>query len=938
MALRERLIGANLAYALELYDRYRTDPGAVDPALAAELAALAAAAPQAASAPAAATGGIDVGHVVGAARLARNIREYGHLAASLDPLGSPPPGDPALLPQAHGIDDAILASLPAAVVRPRVPAGAASCLDAIDRLRQIYCGPLGYDFGHVHDFAEREWLRETVESGTFAAPLEAAQRRALLARLTEVEAFERHLHQVYRGQKRFSVEGADMLVPMLDALVADAVGAGCRQVVIGMAHRGRLNVLAHLFGKPYAAIFAEFHAGPDIPDHDVDASQGWTGDVKYHLGSRRTLYDGDLMEVQLTLANNPSHLEFVNPVVQGLTRAAQDRRDRPGAPAQDADRALAITVHGDASFPGEGVVAETLNLCRLAGYGAGGVVHLIVNNQLGFTTEPAEGRSTRFASDLAKGFEMPIIHVNADRPEACLAAVRIAAAYRRTFHKDFLVDLVGYRRWGHNEGDEPSFTQPVMYAAIAAHPTVRSLYAAELAAAGVVPAEEADGLLAAAMRRLSEAQEAPRSMPAATGDGAPARMAAAPAAPAPVDEGSLRDINRALLERPAGFTVNPKLERLLSRRREAIDQSGGIDWAHAEALAFATILRGGTPIRLSGQDTERGTFSQRHLVLHDAATGARYVPLQALPGATATFAVYNSPLSEAAVLGFEYGYALAAPETLVLWEAQFGDFANAAQVAIDQFLVSARAKWRDTCGLVLLLPHGSEGQGPEHSSARPERFLQLAAEDNLRLANCTTAAQYFHLLREQAAQLGPGARPLVVFTPKSLLRHPLAASSLADLVHGRFEPVLEDAAALQRHAEVERVVCASGKVGIDLLAAAAKRSEAYRRVALIRLEQLYPLPVDELRQALGHYPNMRQAVWLQEEPRNMGAYRHIAHRLEALLPVGVTLEYVGLPERAAPAEGLAGLFAEQHARILDEALAGARGEALKGRGVRSHGH
>ncbi len=974
--------GPNAGYALELYERYQRDPEAVDPAtraffdrLGAEngagdgagggdgaVAAVARPAATAAGNGRAANGSGgatavatrerppeadtarpafvaagDVARVVGAARLARSIREYGHLAADIDPLGAPRPGDPMLDPATHGISEADLAALPASIVWRTAGPEAGNALDAIRRLRAIYSGTIGYDYDHVQDFEERAWLREAAEFDRFRPPLAPDERRDLLRRLSEVEGFERFLHATFQGQKRFSIEGSDVLVPMLDALIHAAAEAGTREVLIGMAHRGRLNVLAHNLGKPYARIFSEFHHAPNkelVPSEGSSGvTAGWTGDVKYHLGARRTVREGDLTTVQVTLAHNPSHLEFVNPVVQGFTRAAQDRRDRPGEPPQEIARALAVTIHGDAAFPGEGVVAETLNLSRLRGYQTGGTLHIIVNNQIGFTTGAEEARSTLYASDLAKGFEIPIVHVNADDPEACLAAARLAHAYRERFRKDFLIDLVGYRRWGHNEGDEPSFTQPRLYARIAEHPTARARYAERLIAEGVVGAEEVEALGREVRERLQRAQEevAAGQIPEeqATLKEAPPLSEFATAVPAE----ELREMNEALLARPAGFNPPPRLERQLARRREALDREGGVDWALAETLAFASILADGTPIRLTGQDSERGTFSQRHLVLHDPETGAEHTPLQALPRARASFAVYNSPLSEAAVLGFEYGYSVHAPETLVLWEAQFGDFANAGQVLIDQFIVAARAKWQQRPGLALLLPHGYEGQGPEHSSGRLERFLQLAAEDNLRVANCTTAAQYFHLLRLQAATLGTAPRPLIVMTPKSLLRHPRAGSSLADLAEGGFRPVLDDAGAAGRREAVERLVLCSGKVAVDLTTTALERAEQVDWVAVARLEQLYPFPRAALEAVIAGYPNLREIVWAQEEPRNAGAWGYVAPRLGQLLAGDLALRYLGRPERASTAEGSADVHAWEQARIVEAAFGGERAAKLETRGV-----
>ncbi len=949
----DALFGPNAGYAIELYEQFQRDPASVDAATRAFFenhpparAEVAAAVPPAAFDGARRPTGGDSAPVTGdaalrivlAARLARSIREYGHLAARLDPLGTPPPGDPMLDQATHGLTDADLAALPATIVWPDADANVRTCLDAINQLRAIYCGSLGYDIDHVEQYEERAWLVDAIESGAYAAPLSRERQLALLERLSEVESFERFLHTTFQGQKRFSIEGTDMLVPMLDELIPLAAEAGTREVVIGMAHRGRLNVLAHVLGKPYATIFSEFHTSPNkelVPSEgSMGINFGWTGDVKYHLGAETTVREednGDDVLVKLTMAHNPSHLEFVNPAIEGITRAAQDRRDHRGAPEQRTHVALAVAIHGDAAFPGEGVVAETLNLSHLAGYQTGGTVHIIVNNQIGFTTVARDGRSTLYAGDLAKGFEIPIIHVNGDDPEACLTAIRLAHAYRVRFRKDALVDLIGYRRWGHNEGDEPSFTQPKMYAEIGHHPTVRAIFAERMEREQSVSREDASAMLGRAQERLRAAHE---SLLAGNTPDEPTAEEVAPSTSTPtaVPTQALLDMNSALLAWPEGFTPVSRLARLLARRKEAIEKDGGIDWAHAEALAFASILADGTPIRMSGQDAERGTFSQRHLVLHDANTNARYVPLQALPQARASFAVYNSPLSEAAVMGFEYGYSVHAPDALVLWEAQFGDFANAGQVIIDQFIAAARAKWREYPSLVLLLPHGSEGQGPEHSSARLERFLQLAAEDNLRIANCTTAAQYFHALRLHAAHMRSAPRPFVVMTPKSLLRHPRAASSLRDLAEGSFQPVLDDPQAADRRDRVERLILCSGKIAVDLTAPAESRREPPPWIAVARLELLYPFPETDVAKIVAEYPNLREIVWLQEEPRNMGAWSFVAPRLRKLLPQGVKMRYVGRPERASPAEGLPDMYAAEQAYIIEAAYAGERQASAEARG------
>ncbi len=947
-------LGPNAGYVLELYERYRQDPLSVDPETRAffeswsppaELAGGSSRAPDgngahqppssfvagapaaAAQRPVAAAGDgrspLDVTHTIAAARLVRYIRELGHLAARIDPLGSDPPGDPGLELSTHDVTEADLAMLPASIVRGPLVEGSANALEAVNRLREVYSGSIGYETDHVQNYEERTWIREAIESRRFFYGLDAPERRLeLLERLTEVETFERFLHQTFVGQKRFSIEGCDMLVPMLDSIIRNAAAGGVREVVIGMAHRGRLNVLAHILGKPYAQILSEFiNASRDAAQSAAGrGAPGWVGDVKYHLGARRAYKESGIEQMPITLAPNPSHLEFVNPVVEGRARAAQEQRDRPGAPTRDKRASLPILIHGDAAFPGQGIVAETLNLSNLPGYSTGGTIHIITNNQIGFTTEPNESRSTLYASDLAKGFEIPIVHVNADDVEACIAVARMAYAYRERFGKDFLIDLVGYRRWGHNEGDEPAFTQPRMYAIISKHPTVRAIWASRLEQEGVIAPGQADAMVKEVMTRLQQARaeaeanthvEEPPPLP-------PPGLARRTETAVPAER--LRALNEALLARPEGFAINARLERTLERRRTALDTPGGIDWGHAEALAFASLLAEGVPIRISGQDTERGTFSHRHAVLRDANTGQKYCPLQALPQAQASFAIYNSPLSEAGVLGFEFGYSAHAPNVLVLWEAQFGDFANGAQVVIDQFIVSARKKWGQTPNLVLLLPHGYEGQGPEHSSARLERFLQLAADDNIRVANCTTAAQYFHLLRRQALLLSSDPRPLVIMTPKSLLRHPRAGSSLSDLAEGRFQRVIDDQAARARADEITRLVLCSGKVYIDLISAPGY--EEATSVAVARVEELYSFPADELREVIGGYPNLREVVWLQEEPQNMGAWTYMEPRLRALLDPSIELCYIGRPPSASPSEGSLALHTVEQARILQEALHG----------------
>jgi 2-oxoglutarate dehydrogenase E1 component len=935
--------GPNAGYVAELLERYQRDPSSVDPAARAALAGLRVSIePSSRQAPPAARDGV-MPAAAGAAALAQAIRLFGHLGARLDPLGSSPPGDPQLEPATHGVDGAALAQLPASVVGGPAARDAANAAEAIDRLRRIYADSSGYELSHITVPEERDWLIEAIESERFRPPTDPFDERGLLDRLTELSAFERFLHRAYPGQTRFSIEGIGMMIPMLDELIERAAQDGTRTVLLGMAHRGRLNVLAHVLGKPYERILAEFeHAGPLRRSAAADSTdEGWSGDVKYHAGARRAIaQDEDIGvgpgavpdTVTVVMAPNPSHLEFVDPVVQGMARAANEPYRRPGPDHHDELTTLAVLIHGDASFTGQGVVAETLNLSGLSGYRTGGTLHLIANNQLGFTTRPAEERSTLYASDLAKGFEIPIVHVNADDPVACLAAVRLAVAYRTRFQKDFLIDLIGYRRWGHNEGDEPSFTQPLLYETIRKHPTVRERYAADLVRRGVVAQDEPAALLQAGLEEfqrlrewvLNRAREPAEANSSVTAESPVQRdgyrsngkeRREIPLLPAvPVAE--LRAINGELLRFPDGFALNPKLERALQRRRAAFqDARGTVDWGHAETLAFATIVRQGIPIRLTGQDTVRGTFSQRHLTFYDDRTGAPFTPLAALGQDGGRFEARNSPLSENATLGFEYGFSVQAPETLVLWEAQYGDFVNGAQVIVDEFIVSGQAKWGLVSGLVLLLPHAWEGQGPDHSGGRLERFLELAAEDNIQVANCTTAAQYYHLLRRQAASLRGQPRPLVVMTPKSLLRHPLAVSTAAELAEGRFQPLIDHPRAADHPERVRRLVLCSGKVWVD--AQADERRERDDGITLVRLEQLYPLPGAELEALLARYGAADEVVWLQEEPRNMGAWPFLEPRLRALIG-DRSLRYVGRPERASPAEGWTDLHAAEQRRLLAE--------------------
>src|SRR6516225_3134254 len=773
----------NDGYIAELYEQWLRDPASVDSAwreyfaMAQRLGGGAAPAAAGSAAPNVET----MQKVAGAAMLVRAVRQYGHLAVALDPLGGIPAGAAELAPEFHGITEQDLTQIPGAALGfEQAPTAA----DAVAHLRSLYASRIGYEFEHIEAEDERAWFREQVESGEVTRALTPEEKMALLRRLTEVDGLERFLGRAYQGYKRFSIEGTDALVPMLDAAIDGAARLGAREVVIGMAHRGRINVLTHVLEKPAGAVFAEFEG-----KHGANSASD-TGDVKYHLGahSERTLEGGG--KVGITLVPNPSHLEFVNPVLEGTARALQRTAEGLDEPA-----VLPVLVHGDAAFPGEGVVAETFNLSNLRGYRTGGSLHVIVNNQVGFTTDPHDGRSTYYASDLAKGFEVPVVHVNGDDAEATIFAVRMALAYRARFQKDFLIDLVGYRRWGHNEADEPLYTQPQMYAAIKSHPTPREVWGQKLVAEGTTDANtvaKLDQQVQENFEAIHEAAKKEHDAPAS--DPEPAK--AAPQPDTSVKPEHLVALNERMLVWPSDFKPVAKLAKQLERRRAALAEGGEIDWGHAEALAIASLLSDGVHVRLTGQDVERGTFSHRQAVLHDTTNGTTYAPLQHITGAPARFEIYNSPLSEVAVLGFEYGFSVAAADTVVIWEAQFGDFANVAQPIIDQFIASDHAKWGQDSAIVLNLPHGYEGQGPEHSSARLERFLQLCAENNMHVAYPSTSAQYFHILRRQA-RIAP-RRPLVLMQPKSLLRLPAAASRLADLTGGVFRPVLEDPWGMRR--------------------------------------------------------------------------------------------------------------------------------------------
>ena len=779
-------------------------------------------------------------------------------------------------------------------------------------MRRVYCGKIGTEYRHISDPAEKYWVRERVAAATAGdPPLSAELRTALLKKLIAAEEFERFLGTKFLGQRRYSVEGCETAIPMLDRLIEGAAARSIDEVIVGMSHRGRLNILANVVGNSAERIFSGFE-GAVHPDFPADE-----GDVKYHQGARTVRRSESGRDVGIQVESNPSHLEAVDAVVEGVARAKQERSAGHGPAAWK--RVLPVLLHGDAAFAGQGMVAEVLNLSQLPGYRTGGTVHVIINNQIGFTTPPSKGRSSQYSTDVAKINQVPIFHVNADDPEAAYRVLEIALDYRQQFHKDVVIDLIGFRRHGHNEGDEPTYTQPVMYRAIEAHPGVRTLYARRLVRDGVLTEAQVEDLEARQLSEYESALEAAKA--AAKRTGPPSPRAAAPEAPivemeTGVPRETLARIGRVLTTVPSGFHLNPKMVQQLARRGKMAEGALPVDWGTAEALAFGSLLLEGTPIRVSGQDSARGTFSQRHSLLYDTVTGEAWGPLATLDPKQAPFEVSDSPLSEFAVLGFEYGYSVEWPEALVLWEAQFGDFANGAQVIVDQFVASAEDKWRQTTRMGMLLPHGSEGQGPEHSSARIERYLQLCADGNLQVVNATTPAQYFHLLRRQMRQ--PQAKPFVLFSPKSLLRLPAAASPLDALTAGGFRAVLDDPEVPDRGA-VERVLFCSGKVYYDLRAERERRGS--KGVALVRLEQLYPFAHERLAGIAASYPRLSDAVWVQEEPRNMGAWSFVRERSEEFLGKR-GLRYVGRAASPSPATGNANVHKRELEQFLAEAFAG----------------
>ncbi len=862
-------------------------------------------------------------------QLIHMYRVRGHLMANLDPLGLAPRAEhPELDPATYGLTDADLDRefLTGTLHVNHHEANSATLREILDTIRRTYCGNMTCEFMHIQHPVEKQWLQDRMEPEANQWPLGEAVRKRVLERVVEAEEFEHFLGTRFIGHKRFGIEGGESAIAVLDEIVERAGEAGVEEIIIGMAHRGRLNVLANIVGKSMVQVFSEFEGG------DPMSTQG-SGDVKYHLGATGKRKTGTGKEVTLTVACNPSHLEAVDPVVEGIVRLKQDRSGDTRR-----ERVLPLLIHGDAAYAGQGVVAETLNLSQLAGYTTGGTVHLVINNQIGFTTNPVEARSATYSTDISRAVQAPILHVNGDDPEACVRATQIAFDYRRTFNKDVVIDLVCYRRHGHNEADDPSYTQPVMYRKIKTHPSVAVQYAKRLTDEGVVDEAGVTAMRKGVSGRLNSIYDASKQHVERyhVDEMSPFELHQAPR-----PEHAQTAAPRKMLERvvhgmttfPEGFHLHPKLKGVVDKRRQVLDGTP-MDWATGEALAFGTLAIEGTPVRLSGQDSSRGTFSQRHLEFYDYEDGHPYIPMQHLSPDQGRFEVFDSSLSEYAVMGFEFGYSMADPLTLVLWEAQFGDFANGAQIMIDQFIATAETKWGQPSGLVLLLPHGQEGQGPEHSSARIERFLQLCGEDNMEVANCTTPAQYFHLLRRQMNG-GPEGRairkPLIIFTPKRLLRHPKATSVIEELETGTFQEVIPDTAVEASH--VKRVLICSGQVYYDLLAARHDRNVT--DTAIVRLEQYYPFPEQKMRQVLGQYPAEAEVRWVQEEPRNMGAWRFVREWLRAILEdSGRRAGYAGRPEGASPAPGSLKRHNEEQAELVDAAFAAELPAAPKKRAVR----
>jgi 2-oxoglutarate dehydrogenase E1 component len=929
------LSGGNAGFIEDLYEKFLQDPGSVDPAWAKyfgdlkgtstrEMAhgeireRLLARRERPPVAPPTTTDSSAAGDLASAKQgaVSRLIQVYanrGHLIANLDPLGLQERAQPYVLNLEYfGLSDADLETEFFTNSRNAAIAGRSKLKDILSTLKFIYCDTIGAEFAHVSDSEERIWLQDNFQTQRMQRRFTVDEKRNILWQLTSAEGLERYLHTKYVGQKRFSLEGGDSLIPLLDDLVQYGGNAGVEETIIGMAHRGRLNVLVNLLGKSPKDLFQEFEGHYDL------AKLRGSGDVKYHKGFSSDLKTGS-GNVHVALAFNPSHLEIVNAVVEGSARARQERRgDAKG------DKVLPVQIHGDAAFAGQGVIMETLQLSQARGFYTGGSVHVIVNNQVGFTTsDPRDARSTLYCSDVAKMVEAPILHVNTDDPEAVCFVTRLALEYRMKFHKDIVIDLVCYRRHGHNEADEPAATQPLMYQVIRKKPTARQIYADKLVAEGVLTAADASAMLDQYRNGLDAGKPQARAALGLIGNkytvdwseylGAdwsePVKTA--------VDMGRLKALGKAITTFPTDWKLHPRVLAIMQARERMVAGDLALDWGCAENLAYASLLQEGYPVRLTGQDSGRGTFFHRHAVLHDQATGGRYVPLQHLATSQPTFTVTDSVLSEEAVMGFEYGFSTTEPHCLTIWEGQFGDFCNGAQVIIDQFISSGEAKWGRLSGLTLFLPHGYEGQGPEHSSARLERFLQLCAEYNIQVCVPSTPAQMFHLLRRQMVRAL--RKPLIIMTPKSLLRHALSVSRLEELASGVFHNVIDDVDDIKPSA-VTRIVLCTGKVYFDLLK--SRRESKVESVAVVRLEQLYPFPSDEYEAVIRKYSNAREVVWCQEEPQNQGSWYQIRHRLQLPLSAKHELLYAGRAGAAAPATGIAALHEQQQKNLVTAALLG----------------
>ncbi|MBG3873240.1 2-oxoglutarate dehydrogenase E1 component [Staphylococcus xylosus] len=899
--------GANLGYVLDLYDIYLNDPSAVPEDLQVLFSTIK-------NSEANITtnnegqsnitkGDSTIKRVM---RLIDNIRQYGHLLADIYPVNRPKRENvPKLTIEDFNLDKATLESISAGIVSDHFKDIYDNAYEAIVRMEKRYKGPIAFEYTHINNNRERVWLKRRIET-PYKATLNDNQKIELFKNLAHVEGFEKYLHKNFVGAKRFSIEGVDTLVPMLQQTMRIASDEGIQNIQIGMAHRGRLNVLTHVLEKPYEMMISEFmHTDPMkfLPeDGSLELTSGWSGDVKYHLGGVKTTQSYGIKQ-KISLANNPSHLEIVSPVVLGKTRANQDTTDKPGSVTTEFIKSMPILIHGDAAYPGQGINFEAMNLGNLDGYSTGGSLHIITNNRIGFTTEPQDGRSTTYSSDVAKGYDVPIMHVNADNVEATIEAIEIAMAFRKEFHKDVVIDLVGYRRYGHNEMDEPSITNPLPYHEIRKHESVEILYGKQLVSDSIISEDEMNNIIDEVQKTLRAAHDKIDKNDKM--DNPEMQRPESLAEPIQNDDSELsfeqlKEINDAMLTYPSNFNVLKKLNKVLEKRKEPFESEDGlVDWAQAEQLAFATITQNGTPIRLTGQDSERGTFSHRHAVLHDPDTGEQYVPLHNVPDQKATFEVRNSPLSEAAVVGFEYGYNVQNKSCMTIWEAQYGDFSNMAQMIFDNFLFSSRAKWGERSGLTLFLPHSFEGQGPEHSSARLERFLQLAGENNSTIVNLSSSSNYFHLLRAQAANLGTQSmRPLVVMSPKSLLRNKTVADPISKFTSGKFEPILPED---HDKASVKKVILASGKMFIDLKEYLAKNPND--SILIVAVERLYPFPADEINALLNELPNLENVAWVQEEPKNQGAWSFVYPYLKELTTDKYDLSYHGRIQRSAPAEG-----------------------------------